>query len=455
MKKLVLAALLAFVLLLASCRDGTVTFDPSDLTDMTIDKTGDQSATVLTIEELSRKLGIQFANGNFTEMYQNMSEKLRQNSDVATLKKQWIDYLSPAGYFVGFYGTETIPIDDYTAVKVFLIYENDDAVMSLKFNSDNKIDGLWLNTFTIPTPQRSVDFEETSVDILYDILPIDAILTRPLGVDRPPVVLLVSDLGKYDHNGTRGEAENTIMRDIAHGLAKQGVASLRMNKRFYQYPELYTKNSTLSEDTLFDVSAAIDYLSSCPYVDNDRIYMLGHGFSGSLGPKIALDNPEIKGLISLGGSSRHLADVYLVQSRLLALNNPSLSDNQRAINYENQVQRVAQIKSLSENGSEAYYSRYPAFWREVNLIDNSLIINYLDIPILVMHAQNDIEYTMSEYEAWQSLLEHDAKASFKLYQGLNHMFMPSNGKFNVSEYDPPAEVNGQVIEDIAAWVKDN
>jgi hypothetical protein len=43
--------------------------------------------------------------------------------------------------------------------------------------------------------------------------------------------------------------------------------------------------------------------------------------------------------------------------------------------------------------------------------------------------------------------------TYKLYEDLNHLFMPTTGAKDVSDYNTPANIPLQVIRDIAAFLK--
>ena len=53
---------------------------------------------------------------------------------------------------------------------------------------------------------------------------------------------------------------------------------------------------------------------------------------------------------------------------------------------------------------------------------------------------------------WQELLEGKEQVSFQLYKGLNHLFMPTSGKRDVTEYDTEAHADEQVMDDVADWI---
>ena len=94
-----------------------------------------------------------------------------------------------------------------------------------------------------------------------------------------------------------------------------------------------------------------------------------------------------------------------------------------------------------------------SYWYSLNQIDGAQLALDLAVPMLFLQGEADFQvYADTDFAMWQELLEEKEQASFRLYEGLNHMFMPSSGKRDVTEYDAPAHVEEQVIQDIADWI---
>ena len=65
---------------------------------------------------------------------------------------------------------------------------------------------------------------------------VDGLLTLPKQVEKPPIVILIQGSGQSDMHESVGALPNRPFAELAHGLAERGIATLRFNKRFYQYP---------------------------------------------------------------------------------------------------------------------------------------------------------------------------------------------------------------------------
>ncbi len=80
-------------------------------------------------------------------------------------------------------------------------------------------------------------------------------------------------------------------------------------------------------------------------------------------------------------------------------------------------------------------------------------------PTLILQGSND--WIVSEdidYRRYRARLRNRYYVDMKVYEGLNHMFMPSeatNILEAIAEYDTPADIPAQVFDDIAAWIEAN
>lgn len=136
------------------------------------------------------------------------------------------------------------------------------------------------------------------------------ILTMPKGEGPFPAVVLLQGSGPSDKDETVGSLKP--FRDIAEGLAAQGIAVYRFDKRTYVYGiELATKKDiTLKDEYLEDAVNAVRLLAEQDRIDSDQIFVLGHSLGGNAIPAIAreLKQAQVKacGFIMMAASPRSL-----------------------------------------------------------------------------------------------------------------------------------------------------
>jgi dienelactone hydrolase len=292
-------------------------------------------------------------------------------------------------------------------------------------------------------PEETGDYAETAVKVgEYGL---DGMLCMPKNAEAPPLLLLIWGSGQCDMN------EVGVFDALAHGLAERGVATLRFNKRFYQFPEMATEDVTVDDEYLDDVDAAIALAQT--YADSGEIsgiYVLGHSLGGSLMPSIAERNSKVKAAISLAGTPRHLIDVWLEQLnvQLETLGEGPLRDYMETLIDQTETLRDEHIIKETDNPSlyqvTSVFFGIPYF-ESLQAIEPADIADRLTIPMLFLQGDADIQvYPDRDYPVWQEKLSDNPNCTFKLYEGLGHLFDDKNGDFDET-----------VMDDIADFVKSN
>ena len=123
-------------------------------------------------------------------------------------------------------------------------------------------------------------FREKEVEIGKEPWRLPGTLSLPKGPGPFAAVILVHGSGPNDRDENLGP--NNPFRDIAWGLASNGIAVLRYEKRTKQYAAeiaAIQKDFTVQEETVEDVQSAIAFMRNVPKVDKQRIFVLGHSLN--------------------------------------------------------------------------------------------------------------------------------------------------------------------------------
>lgn len=461
MKRLITVLLLAVLFLNTAIvlKAGTlyVFAKEAEATKTDTKKTGDSTAIkkdnqLSELGELSKELTMNMSKGNFKETYNTLSPLVKLQLTEMALKESWDMVVTDLGSFKDIRSITEETADKITTVTVILNYEHTGVKIVFYYNADKKLDGLWLNYAPYePEITSNKYFKESAITFGSKKNPINGIFTLPKNVKKPPVVILVQ--GSGDHDADESIGSNKPFRDLAHGLAKKGIAVIRYNES----SSITSKaDFTIQDDCLNDAAAAIKYAKSLKTVDTKRIYIIGHSLGGMMAPKIAADNKDVAGIVSLAGSPRKLEDIILDQTKVLLEADKSVTP--LVLNYYmSQIQTaVNKVKNLKKS-SEEIILNYPAsYWYSLNQIDIPAIVKQLDIPIFIAQGSADFQvYADIDYVAWQDLLKDKKNVTFKLYDNLNHLFMKSNGRISTTEYNIKGTVDSRVIDDIAKWILNN
>ena len=393
--------------------------------------------------------------GNIDAVYEEGSDAFKAEITfdeftqlVAGIFQRVGDYIQTNGSIVEI-GSEynTVVLDEeYSRFLTKTMFVYDDA---------SKISGFAVKSNGY-NAESSDNWHEIALSVGQSKYPLEAALTLPNNVDKAPVVILVAGSGPADLNETVGAAENAPFKDIAHGLADQGIASLRFDKHTYDYGlEGFPENFTIYDEYLYDVNAIIKQVSQRDDIDANRIYVLGHSQDGMLVPMIANENPEVKGIISMAGTLRNLEDLSYDQS-ILAIKQAGLSEAEEKLAIAIVDQQIQQIKNIQEGDTATYLGQPASYWYSMNSVDRVAMANDLEIPMLILQGEDDFQvYADVDYVLWQETLADKDNVTYHLYDSLNHIFMKSDSQKDVIDptvYDAPANVDQRVIDDIANWI---
>jgi dipeptidyl aminopeptidase/acylaminoacyl peptidase len=80
----------------------------------------------------------------------------------------------------------------------------------------------------------------------------------------------------------------------------------------------------------------------------------------------------------------------------------------------------------------------------------------LQKPILIMQGEKDFQVKVDkDFSAYQDILKGKQNVTFRLYENLNHAFVPSvygNIAKASAEYNVEQHIDEEVIADIANWI---
>lgn len=398
--------------------------------------------------------------GDYHEAIKDFSPKMLEAINADKLKETWEKLVGPLGKYKGQISLELLREKGYDRVHIISAHEKTGIITQLVFDDNIKISGLWFNYKKIDEKMISEtpgDFEEMDITIGKE-WPLPGILTLPKGNGPFPVLVLVHGSGPNDRDETVGQ--NKPFRDLAHGLAKQGIGVLRYDKRTLVHGERIVNTMmdtlTIYEETIEDALLAVNLMTITPKIDKNRIYVLGHSQGGIAAPRMGQLSQDIAGLVIMAGSPRHLGDIIMDQARYMLSLEKNMSDSDKEGLIQQQQQEIDRIKALRtmEDAKEKLYLGIPAaFWVDLNNYDIPGIARQIDQPMLILHGERDFQVYIKDFELWKDVLKDKNNLDYKLYPKLNHLFMEGEGLSTVEEYYLPNNIPEYVIDDIANWIR--
>lgn len=409
------------------------------------------------LKVLSEELTTQVLDGDCSGVNSYFEDNIKATYTAKFLEDAFTKAVAPLGNFISIESSQTQETDDTIFVTVVLRYEKNGLQLLYGYNQNIQLTSFQYTYVKLDEDNSNVEsdlFKEVEIKVGTGDYLMDGIMTLPNGVEKPPVVILIQGSGQSDMDETVGACSNKPFRDIAHGLAEKGIASIRYNKRYYQYKDNISEAITINNEYLEDVGAAIELAMKSDVLDTTKIYVVGHSEGGMLCPKIATDHPELAGIIVLAGSPRHLEDIIYDQNVFFLEKNETLSDSEIEQYLETVKANVEQVKNLSdENLASPLLGATGYYWKSLNSIDTPDLVKKLTLPMLFLQGSEDFQvYVDVDFAEWKALLDGHDNAEFIEYEGLNHLFMPTTGVVDVSDYDFKNNVDPQVICDMADWI---
>lgn len=331
---------------------------------------------------------------------------------------------------------------------------------------DGKINGLRVMPDSSATPAASSpggnrkpevneDFEEREVTVVTGNFELPGFLTVPRDGTGFPCVVLVHGSGPNDRDETL--LENRPFQDLAWGLARRGIATLRYDKRAYVYgtrsvPE--GEELTLANEVTEDALSAVKLAATQKGIDPGRIFVLGHSLGGAMAPQIAACCPGLKGIILMAGSARPLDVLIAEQITYLNSLNPTPG-------WENQLALLKkQFDNVRKSGTPDYdpsvsspLGQPLSYWQSLDNYRQTEVAEGLTLPVLILNGEKDYNVTLTDFNIWKKALGGKKNVTFKAYPGLNHLFMQSSEKPTPEDYETPRHIPEYVTGDIAGWIK--
>jgi uncharacterized protein len=141
---------------------------------------------------------------------------------------------------------------------------------------------------------------------------IDAVLTIPPNVERPPVALLIAGSGSTDHDGNGPQAKPATLKKLSEQLLASGIATLRYDKRGAGgwKPAFGRPEDFRFKDYVDDAVALVTYLRGGAKFS--RVAVVGHS-EGGLVAILTAQRVPVDRLVLLATAARRQGDLLKAQ----------------------------------------------------------------------------------------------------------------------------------------------
>jgi len=282
-------------------------------------------------------------------------------------------------------------------------------------------------SFVNAQDKNETTFKESPIILKINTDQLFGTLTTPDQTKKYPVALLISGSGPTDRNGNNPMMKNNSLKMLAESLAKNGIGSLRYDKRGIGE----SKASAISEQTLVFENYTEDAKSWINLLKQDKrfseIIVIGHS-EGSLIGMIA--GVKANKFISIAGPGDS-AD-KLIKTQIASKSNQQLNDlTFPIIDSLKSGKTVKNVDPMLNSLFRASIQPYLISWFKYN---PQTEIKKLNIPILIVQGNKDLQVTVKDAEL---LSQANKNAELVIVDKMNHIMKNIEGdnQANMESYN--------------------
>jgi dienelactone hydrolase len=396
-----------------------------------------------------------FADESFEAAHGRLSEQAAAQITPDQLRDVWEQLRTQKGRFREIDGIEYRGPDREFQVFVATLAFRSGRQRAVVVLSEDAVAGLQFPPGEEWQPPAYVDqsaFTERELSLSAgDGCSLGATLTLPTGEESVPGVVLVHGNGAQDRDQTIGP--NKTFKELAWGLATNGVAVLRYDKRTLAC-DVDLADLTIDDVVTEDALTALARLRETERVSATMV--VGHSFGGRLAPRIAARDDDVDGIVMLAALARPIPDAIVDQQEHLANVDGTVTETEQQALAE--VRRIAErIRTLDIADDEVVLGfGGDEYYRTLQEYDHLATAADLAVPRLVAQGGRDWQVTdEADLPLWRDALAGESNVRFQVYPDLNHRFQPGEGRETIEEYFRDVSVAEQLVVDVAEFVRGN
>jgi uncharacterized protein len=282
--------------------------------------------------------------------------------------------------------------------------------------------------------------EETKIRVGF----IDAVLTVPPDVERPPVVLLIAGSGSTDHDGNGPRAKPATLKKLSEQLVARKMATLRYDKRGAGgwKPEYGRPEDFRFPQFVDDATALVNYLRGTRKFS--RVVLAGHSEGGLVGILTARRVP-VDRLVLLVTAARRQGDLVKAQ-----LEKKLPPDRLEPIAKAIDAIMAGQIVDPPPQGLAIAPSMQPGI-ASAFMEDPIPPLKLIDRPILIVGGGRDLQVARLDFAALSAAAP---VAKTVWLPDMNHVLVDvTDDADNLDAYNQPERALDSVLVDsVAAFV---
>ncbi|MBS1501017.1 MAG: alpha/beta hydrolase [Bacteroidetes bacterium] len=337
-------------------------------------------------------------------------------------------------------------------------FEHIERSLKIALNNNNMIIGLFFGApeasqsgaAASPSALPPIDASlvESPIELKTLSGSIHGTLTMPKEVSgKIPVVLIIAGSGPTDRNGNSDKLDlkTNAYRMLAEGLGKNGIASVRYDKRMIGQSQTSNKESDLRfDDYVDDAVGLIQMLASDQRFS--KVIVLGHS-EGSLVGMIAVRDQPAKGFISVAGAGERADKIVIEQLK----SKPQYIQDE----FKTLLDSMKRGKTIDNVDPALYFIARPSVQRYLMSwfkYEPQKVIKGVKVPILIIQGTTDLQVTTADAD---KLKKAKSEATLIIMPGMNHVLKdaPADPAQNLATYSNPSlPLDANLVPDIVKFV---
>lgn len=291
--------------------------------------------------------------------------------------------------------------------------------------------------------------QEESVLLKTSTGDIAGTLTLPDAKTNISVVLIIAGSGPTDRNGNQESIENNSLKFIAEELRKNGIASVRYDKRgIAKSEDAMTAEKDLRFETYInDVKDWVSLLSKDKRFT--KIIIGGHSEGSLLGMIAAENNKNVNAFISIAGAGRPADEI--LKEQLDKVPKDVKDYIFPVIDSLKHGDTVANVPIIFYALFRPSVQPYMISWLKFN---PQAEINKLEIPVLILQGTTDVQVTETDANL---LANAQPKAELKLIKNMNHVLKDcetlDKEKQKPIYSNPDLPLNKEFVDELVNFIK--
>ncbi|MBU1271077.1 MAG: alpha/beta fold hydrolase [Alphaproteobacteria bacterium] len=289
----------------------------------------------------------------------------------------------------------------------------------------------------------------TEISLPAQPAPLHGTLLTPESASAVAVILPGSGPTDRDGNNPLGVSASTY-RLLADGLAAQGIATLRIDKRGVGQSAAAGGDEFDLRFDAYVADARAWAAEAARRADKPCAWLIGHSEGALIALKAVEDGDEkVCGLVLLSGAGRPAGVV--IREQLAALPEPMKTKAFSALTELEAGRTVADTPPALAALFRPSVQPYLISWLP---LDPAALVAAYDGPVFIGQGTTDIQVGVADAQA---LAAADPLGTLKLWDGVNHVLKtaPADRAANIAAYsNPDLPLAPGVVEDVAAFIHD-